>query len=66
MTPRQMGLRLQRLRKARDLTRQELAAKAGISRESVRLLEAGRFDPTLGMLTKLSRALGVRLADLVK
>jgi transcriptional regulator with XRE-family HTH domain len=66
MTPKQIGRRIQTLRKTRALTRQELAEKAGISRESVRLLEAGRFDPTLGMLTKLSRALGVRLTDLVK
>jgi transcriptional regulator with XRE-family HTH domain len=66
MTPKQIGRRIQALRKARSLTRQELAEKAGISRESVRLLEAGRFDPTLGMLTKLSRALGVKLTVLVK
>jgi transcriptional regulator with XRE-family HTH domain len=66
MTPKQIGRRIQTLRKTRALTRQELAEKEGISRESVRLLEAGRFDPTLGMLTKLSRALGVRLTDLVK
>jgi len=66
MTPRQMGQRLKARRKAKGLSRQALAARAGISRESVRLLEAGRFDPTLGMLTKLARALKMTLPDLVK
>jgi DNA-binding XRE family transcriptional regulator len=37
-----------------------------MNRETVRLLEAGRFDPTLRTLTKLARALGVTLVDLVK
>ncbi len=66
MTPRQMGRRIQTLREARDLSRQELARKTGMHRETIRLLEAGRFDPTLGTLTKLARALGVTLTDLVK
>jgi transcriptional regulator with XRE-family HTH domain len=61
-----MGRRIQRLREARDLSRQQLARKAGMNRETVRLLEAGRFDPTLRTLTKLARALGVTLVDLVK
>jgi transcriptional regulator with XRE-family HTH domain len=66
MTPRQMGRRIQKLREAQDLSRQELARKAGMNRETIRLLEAGRFDPTLRTLTKLARALGVPLTDLVK
>jgi len=66
MTPRQMGRRLKALREAQGLSRQALAELAGISRESVRLLEAGRFDPTLGMLTKLARALKTTLPDLMK
>jgi transcriptional regulator with XRE-family HTH domain len=66
MTPRQMGRRLQALRKARDLSRQQLAERAGISREYVRKLEAGRQDPTLGTLTALAKALKVSVAELVK
>ncbi len=61
-----MGRRLQQLREARDLSRQQVAQKAGLSREGVRLIEAGRIDPTLGTLTNLARALGVTLVDLVR
>ena len=60
-----MGRRLQKLRKERDMSRAQLADLAGISREYVRRLEAGDFDPTVGMLQKLAKALGVPLTDLL-
>jgi XRE family transcriptional regulator, regulator of sulfur utilization len=66
MTPTQMGQRIRRLRKSKGWSQYVLAREAGISREHIRRLEAGESDPTLGMLTKLSRALGVTLVDLVK
>ena len=65
-TPKQMGRRLKALREARDLSRAELAERAGISREYVRLLEAGRYDPTVGTLQKLAKALRVKLAALLE
>jgi transcriptional regulator with XRE-family HTH domain len=60
-----MGRRLQQLRQARDLSRQELAERAGISREYMRRLEAGRQDPTIGTLQRLAKALGVPVAELL-
>ena len=66
MTPRQMGQRIRRLRKTKGWSQYVLAREAGISREHIRRLEAGTSDPTLGMLTKLARALRVTLTDLVK
>jgi transcriptional regulator with XRE-family HTH domain len=55
-----MGRRLKALRMQKDLSRQELAAKAGVSREYIRKLEAGAYDPTVGTLQKLAKALGCR------
>ncbi len=66
MTPRQMGQRIRRLRKGKGWSQYVLAREAGISREHIRRLEAGASDPTLGMLTKLAKALGVTLVDLVQ
>jgi transcriptional regulator with XRE-family HTH domain len=60
-----MGRRLAKLRKTRGLTQYALAKEANVSREYVRKLEAGQSDPTVGMLTKLARALGVRVEDLL-
>lgn len=65
-TPKQMGRRLQALRMEQKMSRQELAAKAGVTREYVRLVEAGRRDLTVGTLQKLAKALGVSAADLMK
>ena len=44
------------------LSRPALAAKAKTTREYVNKLEAGRYDPTLGVV----EALGVTLSELVK
>ncbi len=66
LTPRQMGRRLKKLREDRDMSRAELAEEAGITREYVRRLEAGEQDPTLGVLQKIAKSLGVKLEDLVK
>jgi putative transcriptional regulator len=61
-----MGHRIKRLREERGLSQAALAAKAKITREYVNKLEAGRYDPTLGVAQRLAKALGVTLADLVK
>ncbi len=43
-----------------------LAKKARITREYVNKLEAGRYDPTVGVITKLARALGVPVTELLE
>jgi transcriptional regulator with XRE-family HTH domain len=64
-TPKQMGKRIQALRKKQHLSRQELAAKARVSREYIRKLEAGQYDPA-GTLRRIAKALGVPLAALLE
>jgi DNA-binding XRE family transcriptional regulator len=46
----------------------ELAAKSGVSRRSVRNLEdiRDKFSPTLDVIEKVSKALKVEVADLIK
>ena len=65
-TPKQMGRRLKKLGEDRDMSRAQLAALAGITREYVRRVEGGVQDPTVGTLQKIARALKVKVADLVK
>ena len=57
--PRQIGRTLARLRKAQGLSRYALAKRAQISRVYVAKLEAGGSDPTVGVLQRLAKALGV-------
>ena len=60
-----MGRRLKALRVKKDMSRQALAEKAGLSREYIRLLEAGLYDPTVGALQKIAKALGVPVTELL-
>ncbi len=64
-TPRQVGKRIETLRKTRLLSRQELATKPRISREYVRKLEAGGYDPTVGTLQRIGKARGVPVTELL-
>ncbi len=55
------------MREARDLTQAELAEKAKISREYVALMETGaKKNPTIDVLKKLAKALGVPVGDLLE
>ncbi len=64
-TPRQLGMRLKKLRRAKKWSQYKLAQEAGMSRQYVRKLEAGGSDPTVGMLQRLAKALGVPLMELL-
>jgi len=61
-----MGQRIKHLRKHRGLSQYALAKKAAISREYINKLEAGRYDPTVGTLTRLAKALGVPVTELLE
>jgi transcriptional regulator with XRE-family HTH domain len=57
---------LEKARKARGLSRYALAKRVGISQSYVAKLEAGRSDPTVGMLQRLAKALGVPVTRLLE
>ena len=57
---------LKRYREAKGLSQDALARKARISREYVTKLEAGRYDPTVGVLKRLAKALGVPVTELLE
>jgi transcriptional regulator with XRE-family HTH domain len=57
---------LKRFREAKGLSQEALARKARITREYVNKLEAGRYDPTVGVLKRLAKALGVPVTELLE
>jgi transcriptional regulator with XRE-family HTH domain len=58
------GQRLRRLRTWREFSQDELAKRAGFSRDYVAKLESGRMSPGLLRLWDLADALGIRLPEL--
>ena len=59
-----LARRLQSLRQAQGLSLDALAARSGVSRSNISLIERGKSSPTATVLDKLSAALGVTLASL--
>jgi transcriptional regulator with XRE-family HTH domain len=67
MAPRErVAAKVKRLREQRGMTQEQLAEKAGISRTYLARLETARHDPTLSMLEKLAKALGVKVGRLLE
>ena len=61
-----LGRKIQKLRKAQDLTQEELAEMTGISRVYMGYIEQGRESPSLKLLMKLAKRLGVRVENLFR
>ena len=67
MTERHIGTIVRRLRRQRQLTQEQLAARTGLSQGHVSHLENGeRLNPGMTTLKRLARALGVPVAELLK
>ena len=61
-----MGIKIRQLREARAMSQATLAQRAKITREYVNRLEAGRYDPTVGVLTRIAKALSVPVTELLQ
>ena len=60
-----VGDRIKILRIRRALTQEELADKAGLSKNAVNRLELDKAEPRMSTLRKLAKALGVEPAELI-
>ena len=63
---RLVGRNFARLREARGVTQEALAARSGFSQQYLSGLERGRRNPTIITLYELAGALGVSHVDLVR
>lgn len=61
---RQIGKRIQELRKRREFSQEKAAEKADISPNYLSRIECGKENPTLDMLIKLSQALEVEMWEM--
>ena len=56
-----VGERIRMYREQLEMSVADLSAKSGVSEEIINAIEASEVIPALGVLTKVSRALGQRL-----
>lgn len=66
MTPEKaFGKVLQRLRKAKELSQDELSFRSQLDRTFISRLEGGLRQPTISTIIRLAEALGVSAASIV-
>lgn len=47
-----------------DMTQEQLAERVGVTRQTIGLIEAGNYNPTLNLCIEICRAMGKTLNDL--
>ncbi len=60
-----IGSRIRLLRETKGLSQQDLAALCNFEKTNMSRLEAGRTNPTITTLYKISQALEIKLSELL-
>lgn len=63
---RQLGMRIKYLRSLKKWSQEDLALEAGINKNYLSDLERGSRNPTVKILDKIARTLGITLEELFK
>lgn len=64
MTGRKVALKIKFERMKKNLSQEELALSAGLSRNSIWKIETGKVSPTIETLDKIARALEIDFSTL--
>jgi putative transcriptional regulator len=51
-------------RQADGMTQEELADRVGVTRQTIISIEAGKYNPSVGLALRLAGAFGVRVEEL--
>ena len=58
------NLMLKAARAAKDLSQEQLAQLVGVTRQTIGMIEAGKYNPTLNLCIAICKALGKTLDEL--
>ena len=64
MDAKELGLKIQELRKQKGMTQEDLAEKTGLSVRTIQRIESGEVDPRSYTLNQIAEALEVEITDL--
>lgn len=59
-----LGRKIQKLRREKGITQEQLADKLGVSTTWIGYIETGYRRPNLRLLYKIARALGIKVKDI--
>lgn len=62
---KRLAMRVKKLREAKGMTQEALAAKARISRVYLAQIERHRQDPAVSIVVRIAKALGVKVGELL-
>ena len=63
---KQLGMRIKYLRSLRKWSQEDLALEAEVNKNYLSDLERGERNPTVKVLEKIAKALGISISDLFK
>jgi putative transcriptional regulator len=58
------NIKLKVARAEKDISQEELAKRIGVTRQTIGMIEAGKFNPSLQLCIAISKTLGKTLNDL--
>ena len=58
------NLKLKAARAAKDLSQEQLAQLVGVTQQTIGMIEAGKYNPTLNLCIAICKALGKTLDEL--
>ena len=58
------NLKLKAARATKDLSQEQLAQLVGVTRQTIGMIEAGKYNPTLNLCIAICKALGKTLDEL--
>lgn len=58
------NLKLKAARAAKDLSQEQLAQLVGVTRQTIGMIEGGKYNPTLNLCIAICKALGKTLDEL--
>ena len=61
-----LGKNLKRIRTAKRITQGDIVRKLGLGRGFISNIENGKANPTLSTITKIAKAIGVSVGELMK
>lgn len=62
----QLGKNIKRIRTAKGITQGDIVRALGVGRGFISNIENGKANPTLGTISKIAKALGVPIEELLK